>query len=47
VTGTVATIGDPTAAETEVESARAAAEQRATTAEAVRAQAEVRAAAAG
>jgi chromosome segregation ATPase len=39
-----ATIGDPTAAEAEVESARAAAEQRAATAEAERAEAERRAA---
>ena len=44
LTGTVATIGDPTAAEAEVESARAAAEQRAATAEAERAEAERRAA---
>ena len=44
LTGTVATLGDPTAAEAEVESARAAAEQRAATAEAERADAERRAA---
>ena len=44
LTGAVATIGDPTAAEAEVEAARAAAEQRAATAEAERAEAERRAA---
>ena len=44
LTGAVATLGDPTAAEAEVESARAAAEQRAATAEAGRAEAERRAA---
>ena len=44
LTAAVATIGDPTAAEAEVESARAAAEQRAATAEAERAEAERRAA---
>ena len=44
LTASVATIGDPTAAEAEVESARAAAEQRAATAEAERAEAERRAA---
>jgi hypothetical protein len=46
LTGTVAVLGDPTAAEAEVESARTAAEQRAATAEAERADAERRAAAA-
>ena len=46
LTGAVTTLGDPTAAEAEVESARAAAEQRAATAEAARAEAERRAAAA-
>jgi colicin import membrane protein len=44
LTGAVATMSDPTAAEAEVESARAAAEQRAATAEAGRAEAERRAA---
>ena len=44
LTAAVTTIGDPTAAEAEVESARAAAEQRAATAEAERAEAERRAA---
>ena len=39
LTTAVATLGDPTAAEAEVESARAAAEQRAATAEAERAEA--------
>jgi colicin import membrane protein len=44
LTGAVATMADPTAAEAEVEAARAAAEQRATAAEAGRAEAERRAA---
>ena len=44
LTGAVATMADPTAAEAEVEAARAAAEQRAATAEAGRAEAERRAA---
>src|SRR5512135_331207 len=44
LTATAATLGDPTAAEAEVESARAAAEQRAATAQAARAEAERRAA---
>ena len=44
LTGAVATMADPTAAEAEVEAARAAAEQRAATAEAGRADAERRAA---
>jgi colicin import membrane protein len=44
LTGAVATMTDPTAAEAEVEAARAAAEQRAATAEAGRAEAERRAA---
>src|SRR5260370_12090039 len=46
LTGAVTTLGHPTAAEAEVESARAAAEQRAATAEAARADAGVRGAAA-
>src|SRR5258708_32640000 len=46
LTGTVAALGDPTAAEAEAESARAAADQPAPTAEAERADAERRAAAA-
>src|SRR5712691_8725956 len=44
LTGAVATIGDPTAAEAEVEAARAAAEERAAVAESARAEAERRAA---
>src|SRR5260370_22337627 len=44
LTGAVATLGDPTAAEAEVEAARAAAEERAASAEAERADAERRAA---
>src|SRR5579859_5682203 len=47
LTGAVATMADPTAAEAEVEAARAAAEQRAAAAEAARADAERRAAIAG
>src|SRR5260370_41304155 len=47
LTGAAATMTDPTAAEAEVEAARAAAEQRAATAEAGRADAERRAAIAG
>ena len=44
LTGTVATLGDPTAAEAEVEAARAAAEERAAVAESGRAEAERQAA---
>jgi colicin import membrane protein len=47
LTGTVATMTDPTAADAEVEAARAAAEQRAAAAEAARAEAERQAAIAG